>query len=445
MPFCREEKDNLRKENQVLRENEINARIIEFKENGYSLEKLIELAVKVKQSTVGDVLARFYCEGVFDENIFRLLIENEEEGRCAYNYVKCLYSGESVNLNEVIDIVRRMPGKENFMVNLLSLEVIEDYEKACIIGESEDIKKIYWSRSANFCISPKAERKVLVWALDECREYGTLDAYLELLYEVKDKISGLELFDRVFAICDMRSEVPCSMTRYYLEEVLKELQNEFIEDDERCSKLAKLEWRCRNALEWEQMRCMQREMKADPAFYAYLVSVIYKTDNTETVDEGKRELANKLYGGFDKAKFCPAEKNGKVSYEELKNWMEKFRELLAIQKQERLFYDLAGGLLAYSPIGEDDYAPCEAVRVFIEEYARESEALKNSYVIEECNKRGAHFIDAGKSELELYQKYIKNAEALQEDYPRTAEIYFKISDRYKQEAKHERRRAEDEY
>lgn len=228
VPFCEEEKSNLRRENQLLKENEINARIREFKENGYSLEKLINLAVKVKQSTVGDVLARFYCEGVFDENIFRLLIENEEEGRCAYNYVRCLYSGEGVLLNEVIDLVRSMPGKENLLVKLLSLEVIEDYEKACIIGESEDIKKVYWSRNANFCISPKAERKGLIWALDECGKYGTLDAYLELLYDVKDKISGLELFDRVFAICDMRSDVPYSMTRYYLEEVLKELQDNLL-------------------------------------------------------------------------------------------------------------------------------------------------------------------------------------------------------------------------
>lgn len=53
-------------------------------------------------------------------------------------------------------------------------------------------------------------------------------------------------------------------------------------------------------------------------------------------------------------------------------------------------------------------------------------------------------VDAGKSELILHQRYQKNAEALQERYPYTADIYFAISDNYKREAEYERKRAEDE-
>ena len=58
--------------------------------------------------------------------------------------------------------------------------------------------------------------------------------------------------------------------------------------------------------------------------------------------------------------------------ENLKNWVERFRVLLATQKQERLFGNLIGRLLAYSPIGEDGYSPCEAVRKIIEEYYSDS-------------------------------------------------------------------------
>ena len=83
-----------------------------------------------------------------------------------------------------------------------------------------------------------------------------------------------------------------------------------------------------------------------------------------------------MYSGFDKAKFCPAEKDGKVKYELLKEWLDKFKELLILQKQDKLFGNLIGRLLAYSPIGEDGYMPCEAVRVIIEEYY--SESLKTS-------------------------------------------------------------------
>ena len=65
--------------------------------------------------------------------------------------------------------------------------------------------------------------------------------------------------------------------------------------------------------------------------------------------------------------------------------------------------------------------------------------------MEEENKRGIHIVDAGKSELILYQRYKENAEVLQEQYPYTAEIYFEISDNYKCEAKYERKCAEDEW
>ena len=164
-------------------------------------------------------------------------------------------------------------------------------------------------------------------------------------------------------------------------------------------------------------------MKDDPTFYALLVSIIYKADDNENIDEEKRKLANKVYSGFDKAKFCPTEKDGEVIYENLKKWIEKFKELLINQKQERLFGNLVGRLLAYSPIGEDGYSPCEAVRMVIEEYYTDS--LKTAYVVAEENKRGVHMVDAGKSEIILHQRYQKNAEALQERYPYTADIYIR--------------------
>ena len=99
--------------------------------------------------------------------------------------------------------------------------------------------------------------------------------------------------------------------------------------------------------------------------------------------------------------------------------------------------------MAYSPIGEDGYSPCEAVRMVIEEYYTDS--LKTAYVVAEENKRGVHMVDAGKSELILHQRYQKNAEALQERYPYTADIYFAISDNYKRKAEYERKCAEDEW
>lgn len=85
-----------------------------------------------------------------------------------------------------------------------------------------------------------------MWALDECKKYGSLHTYLELLYDIRDKISFQELYNAIFAISNLKGDVASSMTDYYLEEILKELQEAFIMDDEKCAELATLEWMCRN-------------------------------------------------------------------------------------------------------------------------------------------------------------------------------------------------------
>lgn len=243
---------------------------------------------------------------------------------------------------------------------------------ALIAKEDEEIKTMYWSRNTRARISDHAGHQVFLWALNECEKYGTCDNYFELLYDVREKISIQELYDATVKISDMKGGIASSMTIYYIGEILKELQDAFITDDEKCAEIVSVEWLCRNILEWKQMRCLQKEMKNDPKIYADFVGIVYKAEDDESEDKEKCEVANAVYSAFDKARFCPAEKDGKVSYEVLKKWVEELKGLLIKQKQENLFGHLLGRLLAYSPIGADSYHPCEAVRKIIEEYDSDS-------------------------------------------------------------------------
>lgn len=232
VPFSREECKDLREKNHILREEEIKTRFKEFKEKKYSLEKLIKLAVKEEHSILGEVLAQFYCDGLFDEKLFILLMELDEEGKDVYDYVRYLHRNGSVDLNEVIGMVKKLSNNKNLLMNLITLEFIEDDDNALIAKEDEEIKKMYWSRNIRLRISDKAEHKVFMWALDECKKYGSLHTYLELLYDIRDKISFQELYNAIFAISNLKGDVASSMTDYYLEEILKELQEAFIMDDD---------------------------------------------------------------------------------------------------------------------------------------------------------------------------------------------------------------------
>ena len=125
------------------------------------------------------------------------------------------------------------------------------------------------------------------------------------------KVSVQELYTAAIAISGMKSNIEIFVIGYYLEQILDTLQQAFAEDDERCAELAELEWLCSDVLEWDHMKCMQKIMRNDPNFYALLVSIIYKTDDNGASDEAKRTSANKVYSGFNKAKFCPTEKDGR--------------------------------------------------------------------------------------------------------------------------------------
>lgn len=282
--YSREKHNESADQNQRLREEEIRVGFKEFKENKYSLDKLIELAVQ-EENILGEVLAQFYSDGMFDEEVFHLLMRKDKEGKHVFDYVRYLHRYGSVDLKDVIEMVKRISDNKNLLVNLISLEFIEDDVNALIAKEDEEIKTMYWSRNTRARISDHAGHQVFLWALNECEKYGTCDNYFELLYDVREKISIQELYDATVKISDMKGGIASSMTIYYIGEILKELQDAFITDDEKCAEIVSVEWLCRNILEWKQMRCLQKEMKNDPKIYADLVGIVYKAEDDESEDK----------------------------------------------------------------------------------------------------------------------------------------------------------------
>lgn len=57
---------------------------------------------------------------------------------------------------------------------------------------------------------------MFIWAINECKKYGSFNTYLELLYDIKDKISVQELYKATLEMSDIKCDVASSMTDYYL-------------------------------------------------------------------------------------------------------------------------------------------------------------------------------------------------------------------------------------
>ena len=83
--------ENRRIQNEILREREIISKLKEFKKKKFSLARLIEAAIQDNKDNVGNVLAQFYCEEIYDEKVFELLAQLDKDGKHIYDFIKTLY------------------------------------------------------------------------------------------------------------------------------------------------------------------------------------------------------------------------------------------------------------------------------------------------------------------------------------------------------------------
>lgn len=440
VPYEKEEDFTKQKNtNNSLRKEEICTKFENFKQKGYSLNELIKLALSNNKHCVGEILAEFYCCKEYDENIYNILVEVDKEQKEVYGYLECLIYNNEMDISRAIEIAKKSKMNDEMISNLLKVERLDKKIKNLLDGESREVKEKYWGR--NVYSSNQENYDMYIWSLKECKKYGTFESYINLLYDLREQLDVKDLYQGLVGINQIKKID--TISSYELCEILKILQNQFIDDFEKCKEISKIEWQFKQIIKWENMQCTQRFMKSDPSMYAELIKIMYKTENDEEVNDEKQKLATELFSTFYNIHFCPCEYNGKVKYEDLESWIEMFKELLSHNKQEKLFGSMLGKLLPYSPVGEDGIMPCEAVRKIIEKY--HSKELSTSYCITEENKRGVYTVTAGKAENEMAQNYRNIAETLQKSYPYTAEIYFNISDSYKAQSMYERRRAEDEY
>ena len=433
------DKDGEREINEQKTKSLYRGIIEEFKDNGYSLKKLTELCSENDFSTLGSVLAEYWDDGTFSKKVFMDLYRGQNNHQVAIDYLENLaQKGEDV-FHRVIELTNRMSFSDDFIIELYRIEAVHTEARPLISEASREKKKAFWkdfiwrsSRNMN-------------WALDECRQYGSVDSYLYLLYHMnrEHKFSPEELYEKLCGINMMDRGRTNSMVDYYLKELLKPVQKEYLNNPEKRAVVARIELAYFYALHWDDMRCFKAEIKHDPAMYVEMASIIFRcgqSDSAEKNTENNQNYARLIKSIFDKAKFCPGENSGHVRQEDLEKWVEEFIRLLRENGQSNLFGMLLGRLFAYSPIGEDGYYPCEAVREIIEKYADES--MLGEYEREMFNEREIYIPSAGKEERKIADVYRQTAEHLYIRYPKTAEVFNRLGKNYIHDSERERQYAE---
>ena len=422
---------------------EIKSKTEEYRDLSLSISHLIEIASKTKEcERLGYVLAHYFDNNTYNEETYECLLKStlplSHQIDC---YVRTVVGNDLSTLQKILDKTKELTSNPHIIAIVISNQLVDTVEQCLIFKESEETKKEFWSNNLLFSISANINPAVIKAALEECLVHGTVKVYIEFLFLCIKSLTPEEIYDYFIKVGSFQNGNTDTLSGWYIEQLLNLLHEHFINDQEKAYQIAKTEWFFGNIINWEQMKCMQQYIKTDPHIYAYMINVLYRKDHEGKDNIHNNKYSSSMYGRFYNIHFCPAEKNGIVLYDELKKWVNDYIEILKAQDQYSLWDTTIGDLLPYSPIDEDGYMPCKAVRQLIEEY--HTKKMHTAYYITELNKRGVYTASGGKAEKQLAQKYKDNANMIRTSYPWTAQIYDDLSENYEDMSIQERKNAED--
>ena len=354
-----------REDNGAAKEELIRTKLIEFQSCGYDLIVLAKVCSKESYSALGIYLAKYWNDGKWDFAIFKDLLSAQESGAMAMDYLGSIGGREFLSYSTIIEDLTNAGCSVEILAKVYRIEAFRSQKVPLVTFASEPVKKEFW-KDGFYC--DECDKS---WVLAECKKYAALDVYLDQIHRVhyRKSLSPEEIFECFEDI----ENIPCSdgnqMTSYHVQQLISIMQGAYMDDPEKCIRIAHIEILFMNLLDWENMKCFQHMIKQTPELLAQLVEVVYKKEH-DTVENHSYDQTyiQNMYTIYEKAKFCPTESNGKVYEDQLEQWIEKYRQLLIANDQERMFTVTLGRLFAFSPLGSDGHEPCEAVRKMIEKY-----------------------------------------------------------------------------
>ncbi|MCM1045566.1 MAG: hypothetical protein NC417_08650 [Candidatus Gastranaerophilales bacterium] len=434
------ETEGEKKGNECATEKLVREKLLEFQNKNYRLEVLAELSGKEPYNSLGSYLAKYWKDGKWDFETFEILLKAQPSGSMAVDYMT-IAIGENVGLYpDIILKVREQGYSDEVLAKIYRSEAFSTENVPLISNAPNEMKTIFWKGPVSY------RKSNVLWAVSESKNHSSLDIFLQHMYRLhhENPLSAWEIYSYMEGIEGMQHTQNSQMTDYYMKQFLEIMQKEFLHDEEKCLRISQIEIYFMNLLEWDNMKCFHHIIKKSPELFAMLVAGIYKRDHEprEKLEPNEQYIHN-MYTVYDKAHFCPAEEDGKVKEEKLRQWVETFSSLLEQNDQSSLFGSMIGRLFAFSPCGEDGHEPCEAVRALIEDYC--DDRLCSSYESGIFNRRGIYSPSAGKEEMRMAEDFKANAEYLNHKYPKTAKIFYSLYDRYKRESERARTEAENEW
>lgn len=317
----------------------------------------------------------------------------------------------------------------------------------------EEVNETYWKEVRIYNLTDNDIEKIN-WVIEKLlgvgRHLAAISASGQILFGSQCKVSldcnllGEILKKIAFDPTD-NEQIPISQVR---SNILKAI--EYIQKQEQLPRedIIQIEWMYLKIFRFESVnpRYLEEEIINNPAFFAQLVSWVFKPEKGE-VDthegsfklrtENARELLNNI-------SILPGQnENDSIDGGKLREWV--FEARWKLKRLDLMIIGDAqiGKILSNSPLGTDEIWPHEAIRDIVEEL--QNPELEEAMEVGRYNSREATIrspFDGGKQERELAEKYQEQIEHIMLKWPRTSEILRRLKRSYERDANREDRQVE---
>lgn len=306
-----------------------------------------------------------------------------------------------------------------------------------LLGEDDSE---YWKRTN---ANPYEAEEGLALAVDHLVKHGRPLAAIGCLHRMK--LGGQPLDSRqtagtLLAALDS-SEDPHTIDAHYIVGVIKTLQDDPDTDPD---DLFRVEWAYLQVLDryrGASPKSLERRLANDPGFFCEIIRIMYRSNNEEpptaepTVSE--KNIVTNAYHLLHEWRTPPGtQEDGTYNEEELAAWLQDIKA--ACTKSGRLEVALrrVGHVLAYAPPDPDGLWIHHAAAATLN--ARDADDMRQGFRAELFNSRGVHGFSGGQEEMEIAEKYRKQADEVESaGYHRLATALKELAESYEREADRE--------
>jgi hypothetical protein len=396
---------------------------------------LIKLASRVAHPwTLGVALADSQ-ESINPTDVIELL-DTDERKQVDFAFAFAVRRSQG-RLEWLLPFAERMAGRPLVQARLLaaSAELTSAWEAAKSFGQEVD--SAYWKefrtvgRGLDFSLVNATALRLL--------EHGRAAAALDLLAmyrdQANDPVDPQIVVNAFEALLSQRDEESRLLSNWEIERLLEFLHHSSIGEEQ----LALLEWRLLPAIGVEESApILERRLARDPAFFVEIVSLCFEPDSWEPGQDIHPQVAQNAFRLLLDWRQVPGseESGGDVDESRLRDWMTEARRLLLAANRLDVGESRIGQVLAHARIDDDGTWPSLPVRNMIEEYA--STHLESGFEIGTVNKRRSTvrgLDEGGDQERRLAQDFERFAEAIADQWPRTAASLRSLAERYFAEAR----------